>query len=47
MNAELVAGGYAEAGYYPPDTAFTQLFEDLEATARRNQVGCHPTGVFR
>jgi len=47
VNAELVAGGYAEAGYYPPDTAFTQLFEDLEATARRNQVGCHPTGVFR
>jgi len=47
VNAELVAGGYAEAGYYPPDTAFTGLFEDLEATARRNQVGCHPTGVFR
>ena len=47
VNAQLVAGGYAEAGYYPPDTAFTALFEDLEATARRNQIGCHPTGVFR
>lgn len=47
VNAELVAGGFAEAGYYPPDTGFTQLFEDLEAAARRNQIGCHPTGVFR
>lgn len=47
VNAELVAGGFAEAGYYPPDTAFTQLFEDLEAAARRDQIGCHPTGVFR
>lgn len=47
VNAQLVADGYAEAGYYPPDVAFNAYFEDLEAAARRQQIGCHPTGVFR
>lgn len=47
VNARLVANGYAEAGYYPPDTVYSDYFEDLEAGARREQLGCHPTGVFQ
>jgi endonuclease YncB( thermonuclease family) len=47
VNAELVAQGYAEAGYYPPDTAYTDTFNRLEATAEAQGLGCHPTGVFR
>lgn len=47
VNAELVAEGWAEAGYYPPDTAYTAYFDRLEAEARSANRGCHPTGVFR
>ncbi len=47
VNAELVAQGYAEAGYYPPDTAYTDTFNRLEADAQARGLGCHPTGVFR
>jgi micrococcal nuclease len=46
VNAELVADGYAEAGYYPPDTAYLDYFEELEASAKAANRGCHPTGVF-
>lgn len=46
VNAELVREGYAEAGYYPPDTAYHELFTQLEAQADRAGLGCHPTGVF-
>lgn len=47
VNAELVEDGYAEAGYYPPDTAYKAYFDDLEAGAQAAGRGCHPTGVFR
>lgn len=47
VNAQLVADGYAEAGYYPPDTAYLDTFNRLEDDARRAGLGCHPTGVFR
>ncbi len=46
VNAELVRGGWAESGYYPPDTAQVDYFDQLEAAAKRNGLGCHPTGVF-
>jgi endonuclease YncB( thermonuclease family) len=47
VNAELVAGGWAEAREYPPDTHYHDFLEDLEAEAVREDRGCHPTGVFR
>lgn len=47
VNAELVAGGYAEAGYYPPDTAYLDYFNQLEANARRGGAGCYATGALR
>jgi endonuclease YncB( thermonuclease family) len=46
VNAELVVRGYAEAVAYPPDTAYADYFERLEATARAAGLGCHPAGVF-
>lgn len=46
VNAELVRQGYAEAVEYPPDTAQTATFRDLEAQAAAANLGCHPTGIF-
>jgi len=46
VNAELVAGGWAEAVVYPPDTRYAGRFEQLEDEAREASLGCHPTGVF-
>jgi micrococcal nuclease len=34
VNAEMVAGGYAEAVSYPPDTRYQGLFEQLEGEAQ-------------
>jgi micrococcal nuclease len=47
VNAELIAAGYAESVYYPPDTTYATYFNTLEENARRASLGCHPTGVFR
>ena len=46
VNEYLVAQGWAEAVEYPPDTAFADYFEALEAEAAARGLGCHPTGVF-
>ena len=46
VNAELVRTGFAEAVEYPPDTAQTASFRDLEAQAQATNSGCHPTGIF-
>lgn len=46
VNAELVAGGWAEAKQYPPDDALFDYLAALEAGAANQQLGCHPTGVF-
>ena len=46
VNEQLVAQGFAEAVEYPPDTAQTAAFRDLEVQARAANLGCHPTGVF-
>lgn len=46
VNAQLVAQGFAEAVEYPPDTAQTASFRELEAQARAANLGCHPTGIF-
>ena len=46
VNAELVRTGFAEAVEYPPDTAQTASFRDLEVQAQAVNSGCHPTGIF-
>jgi len=46
VNAELVAGGYAEARSYPPDTAQQPYLDSLERAAKAAGRGCYPTGVF-
>lgn len=46
VNAELVAGGYAESRSYPPDTAQQPYLDSLERAAKAAGRGCHPTGVF-
>lgn len=46
VNAELVAGGYAEARAYPPDTAQQRYLDSLERAARAAGRGCYPSGVF-
>ncbi|MDQ7024659.1 MAG: thermonuclease family protein [Anaerolineae bacterium] len=46
VNRELVAQGYAEAVLYEPDNGFHDTFVQLERTATRDGLGCHPTGIF-
>lgn len=46
INAELVAGGWAESKRYQPDDTLYDYLEALEATAVEAQLGCHPAGVF-
>ena len=46
VNAELVAGGWAESRDYAPDTRLFDYMERLENTAVRERRGCHPTGIF-
>lgn len=41
FNAILIAEGYAEARTYEPDTAYDQLFQQLEQEARENGIGIH------
>jgi micrococcal nuclease len=40
VNAELVRQGYAVAADYPPDTAYSSLFHQLEDEARAAGRGC-------
>ncbi|WP_420630217.1 thermonuclease family protein [Candidatus Leptofilum sp.] len=46
VNAELVAGGWAESKRYQPDDALFNYLEELEDSAANQQLGCHPAGVF-
>ncbi|MCP5094660.1 MAG: thermonuclease family protein [Chloroflexi bacterium] len=46
VNAELVAGGWADAKEYPPDTRLANLFHSLENESAADQRGCYPTGIF-
>jgi endonuclease YncB( thermonuclease family) len=46
VNAELVAGGYAEVVVYNPDDANADYFRQLETQAASANLGCHPTGIF-
>lgn len=46
VNAELVAGGWAESRRYTPDTALFDYLEGLEEEAVRQRLGCQPTGIF-
>ena len=46
INADLVREGWAENAEYPPDTAHADEFLVLEAQAKQDNVGCHPTGIF-
>lgn len=46
VNATLVSQGWAEAVEYPPDTAQTASFRDLERAAAGANRGCHPTGII-
>ena len=46
VNAELVAGGWAESKRYPPDDTLYDYLETLEATAAEAELGCYPAGVF-
>ena len=46
VNAELVAGGWAESKRYLPDDALYDYLETLEAAAAEEQLGCHPADVF-
>ncbi len=46
VNAELVAGGYAESRAYPPDTSQQRYLDSLERAAKAAGRGCYPTGVF-
>lgn len=41
VNAELVAGGWAESIRYRPDTVLFDFLEGLETTAVRQQRGCY------
>jgi len=46
VNAEMVAGGYAESRAYPPDTRQPMYLDSLERAAKAAGRGCYPTGVF-
>jgi micrococcal nuclease len=46
VNEELVREGWAENAVYPPDTQYANTFRQLEAQARQQNIGCHPTGIF-
>lgn len=46
VNAELVAGGWAESKAYRPDTELYDFLEDLETDAANAQRGCYPTNIF-
>ena len=46
VNAELVAGGWAESKRYPPDDALFDFMEDLEDHCRRAAAWLLPDGRF-
>ena len=46
VNRELVSQGFAEAVLYEPDDLHYNEFLSLERQAERNNLGCHPTGIF-
>ncbi len=46
LNAKLVREGYAQAMEVPPDTGYSEVFSQLEETARREQAGLWKTGCW-
>ncbi len=44
VNAELVALGYAQAGTYPPDVKYDDLFLQLQAEAQEAGLGLWANG---
>ena len=46
VNEALVRDGYAEVVLYEPDDREFENFRQLEQLAARNNLGCHPTGIF-
>jgi len=46
VNAELVAGGWAESKAYRPDTELHDFMENLETDAANAQRGCYPSSIF-
>jgi len=47
VNAELIALGYVETRFFPPDTFYREKFEDLEKIAVRNNRGLWAFAVFQ
>ena len=47
INGELVAMGYAETRFYPPDTLYKEKLEELEKQAMRNHRGLWAFNVFQ
>jgi micrococcal nuclease len=47
VNAELIAMGYVETRFFPPDTFYREKFEDLEKIAVRNSRGLWAFAVFQ
>ncbi|MDE0327556.1 MAG: thermonuclease family protein [Anaerolineaceae bacterium] len=46
VNEALVRDGFAENFVWEPNTRFAERFRALEAEARAEGRGCHPSGVF-
>jgi micrococcal nuclease len=46
VNQMLVAEGFAEVVLYEPDDSFYEDFLRFESNATRNNLGCHPSGIF-
>jgi micrococcal nuclease len=46
VNQQLVAEGFAEVVLYEPDERYYEDFLRFESNAARNDLGCHPTGIF-
>ena len=47
VNAALVSEGYATASAYPPDVAYSDLFDDLQRQAREERLGLWETSARR
>lgn len=46
VEREMIARGYAEVVRYRSDDKHYDEFRELEQAAARQNLGCHPTGIF-
>lgn len=46
VNKYLVEQGYAKVATYPPDVKYSQLFLEVEQTARKNNLGLWGAACF-